>query len=417
MKQKQIVSLFLAVALLLALAMPVCAASPGLSNFKKQAEYTGFSDVPIFSWYEESVKTVCEYGLMAGTDAGLFKPKGEMTLAEGLAIACRLHNIYYGGTGEFEQSSPWFQVYVDYAAKNDILSFTDDPTADFYTGIISKEIFAYLITHALPKDAYKDINHIGFGLIPGVTIYTTYAEEIYQLFNAGILTGSDSSGTFNEDDRITRAEASAILSRVILPDLRKTGSVKARDISVYADPYYFNDKGNLYIDDANRLIYFDVYVGQSVQNSTVTCKSSNESIVTVSSVNRLDDHPANHRMVIIASKEIAGSADLKISDAAGNTATVTVDVSVSQSSANSSSSSQTPQKPQGSGNTTSSNQTTSTTTPPANCNYVINTNTGKFHYSWCKSVAKMSEKNKWYYTGTRDSVINMGYVPCKNCNP
>lgn len=53
----------------------------------------------------------------------------------------------------------------------------------------------------------------------------------------------------------------------------------------------------------------------------------------------------------------------------------------------------------------------------ATSDYIINTNTGKFHYSWCKSVAKMSEKNKWYYTGTRDSVINMGYVPCKNCNP
>lgn len=53
----------------------------------------------------------------------------------------------------------------------------------------------------------------------------------------------------------------------------------------------------------------------------------------------------------------------------------------------------------------------------ATYDYIINTNTGKFHYSWCKSVAKMSEKNKWYYTGTRDSVINMGYVPCKNCNP
>ena len=70
MKRKRIISLFLAVVLLLALAMPVYAASPGLSNFKKQAEYTGFSDIPIFSWYEESVKTVCEYGLMAGTDAG-----------------------------------------------------------------------------------------------------------------------------------------------------------------------------------------------------------------------------------------------------------------------------------------------------------------------------------------------------------
>lgn len=53
----------------------------------------------------------------------------------------------------------------------------------------------------------------------------------------------------------------------------------------------------------------------------------------------------------------------------------------------------------------------------ATYDYIINTNTGKFHYTWCKSVNKMAEKNKWYYTGTRDSVIGMGYVPCKNCNP
>lgn len=52
-----------------------------------------------------------------------------------------------------------------------------------------------------------------------------------------------------------------------------------------------------------------------------------------------------------------------------------------------------------------------------NCNYIINTNTGKFHYTWCSSVKKISEKNKWNYTGTRDSVIKMGYEPCKNCNP
>ena len=53
----------------------------------------------------------------------------------------------------------------------------------------------------------------------------------------------------------------------------------------------------------------------------------------------------------------------------------------------------------------------------ATYDYIINTNTGKFHYTWCKSVSKMAEKNKWYYNGTRDSVVAMGYVPCKNCNP
>lgn len=49
--------------------------------------------------------------------------------------------------------------------------------------------------------------------------------------------------------------------------------------------------------------------------------------------------------------------------------------------------------------------------------YILNTNTHKFHKPGCGSVKKMKEKNKKSYTGTREEVINMGYVPCKNCNP
>ena len=49
--------------------------------------------------------------------------------------------------------------------------------------------------------------------------------------------------------------------------------------------------------------------------------------------------------------------------------------------------------------------------------YVLNTNSKKFHYPSCSSVKQMSEKNKAYYTGTRDEVIAMGYDPCGNCHP
>ena len=49
--------------------------------------------------------------------------------------------------------------------------------------------------------------------------------------------------------------------------------------------------------------------------------------------------------------------------------------------------------------------------------YVLNINTKKFHYPTCSSVDDMKEKNKQIYTGSRDEVINMGYVPCKRCNP
>ena len=49
--------------------------------------------------------------------------------------------------------------------------------------------------------------------------------------------------------------------------------------------------------------------------------------------------------------------------------------------------------------------------------YILNTNTYKFHYSFCSSVDQMSEKNKREYSGTRADVIKQGFVPCKICNP
>ncbi len=49
--------------------------------------------------------------------------------------------------------------------------------------------------------------------------------------------------------------------------------------------------------------------------------------------------------------------------------------------------------------------------------YVLNKNTGVFHYPTCASVRKMSPKNRWNYTGTRQAIIGMGYRPCQNCHP
>lgn len=49
--------------------------------------------------------------------------------------------------------------------------------------------------------------------------------------------------------------------------------------------------------------------------------------------------------------------------------------------------------------------------------YVINVNSGKYHYAWCDSVGRMAEHNKSYYTGASSDIAAMGYVPCENCNP
>ena len=50
-------------------------------------------------------------------------------------------------------------------------------------------------------------------------------------------------------------------------------------------------------------------------------------------------------------------------------------------------------------------------------NYVLNTNTHKFHKENCESVSDIAGSNKEVYTGNREDLINMGYEPCKSCKP
>lgn len=49
--------------------------------------------------------------------------------------------------------------------------------------------------------------------------------------------------------------------------------------------------------------------------------------------------------------------------------------------------------------------------------FVINTNTGKFHKPDCKSVKQMKAKNKEEFSGSRDELIAEGYEPCGSCRP
>ena len=54
---------------------------------------------------------------------------------------------------------------------------------------------------------------------------------------------------------------------------------------------------------------------------------------------------------------------------------------------------------------------------PQPSSYVVNTNTGKFHFPSCRDVNKIKPENYWAYDGTRDDLINQGYSPCGHCNP
>ena len=217
---KKTVSLVFSLLLVASLVSTALAAeSASLSNFKQVNAYESgqFGDVKSNDWFESSVKAAYELGLVKGSSDTTFTPAGSVTVAESLALASRLHSIYHTGSAEFTQGNPWYQVYVDYAIANGIIAdgqFTD------YSSAATRAQFAQILANALDSNALVAINNIE--LIPDVSGSESYSNAVYQLYKAGILTGSNAKGTFNPSSNIQRSEVAAIVTRMANTSARKT---------------------------------------------------------------------------------------------------------------------------------------------------------------------------------------------------
>lgn len=179
-----------------------------------------FSDVPADQWYTDGVKQAFEFGLMNGVSARQFDPQGNVTIAQAITMAARIHSIYTTGSESFMQGDPWYQVYLDYAFQNGIISYA------FYNADVTKNAtraqFAEIFANALPEEALAPANDVVDGAIPDVPMTEAYAAHVYKLYRAGILNGSDVNGTFFPASYITRQEAATIVSRMAESGNRKT---------------------------------------------------------------------------------------------------------------------------------------------------------------------------------------------------
>ena len=199
--------------------------SGSMSNFHRTRAYIPgmFSDVVESMWYgyngDKSVANAYEYNLMSGYPDATFRPAGNMTLAEAITIAVRIHSIYYGGTGEFTLGTVWYQVYVDYAINNDIIGaidFTD------YNKAATRAQMAYIFSRSLPVMEFASQNIVN--TLPDVNSGTPYYDAILMMYKAGVV-GGEGTNAFRPGDNVSRAEAAAIITRVILPASRFSGRV------------------------------------------------------------------------------------------------------------------------------------------------------------------------------------------------
>ena len=161
-----------------------------------------------------------------------------------------------------------------------------------------------------------------------------------------------------------------------------------------------NSYGHPTEDTLSRLRDADVKVFRTDLQGDVICKSDGKSVTFTVEKNADADTLAAAGSKSTDALSAAGSSSAGALSAAGNGSSGSKQSAADEKE------------------TENTRVTESQTTPaPAGTDYILNKNTHKFHYPSCSSVKQMKDKNKAYYTGTRDEVIAMGYDPCKRCNP
>ena len=173
-----------------------------------------FADVPSDSWYYSSVKAAWENNLIDGVTANEFKPNATLTVAQTIKLAAALHQLDRTGEVSLKNGGAnWYDSYVNYAVVNGIIEkdYANYTQAQMNAPVTRGE-FVHIFHGA--EEAYKAINTVADNAIPDVKTTDKFAAEIYELYRAGILTGSDAKGTFHSASTIKRSEAAAILLRM-----------------------------------------------------------------------------------------------------------------------------------------------------------------------------------------------------------
>jgi len=229
-KYKRLTAIIIACVMVLYL-MPISALGATSSNSGTgsieygQPDTAGsFADVSDDAWYKDYVTKAYELGIVKGVSETSFNPDGNVTIAETITLAARIHNIFNGRRTKFEQSEPWYDVYRHYCIDNGIITADVKANIADYNDNAERSFFSAVITNAIPEHAILAINDMEF--LPDVDRSEWWGNNILMLYRAGILTGNDEFGTFNPNTSISRAEMSAVVARIMDPSLRVSFTLK-----------------------------------------------------------------------------------------------------------------------------------------------------------------------------------------------
>ena len=178
-----------------------------------------FSDVSESDWFYSSVAAVFDEGVMAGRPDGSFDPLAPLTRAETVTALSRVACASVGGEGEtfFSDVSggEWYAPYVGWSLSEGLASGYPDGTFRPDEPVTREELAAFVSRFL----GYMGAAAPSSGGVPGRfsdedSVSPWAAPYVTELRDSGIFVG-DENRRFNPASTATRAEASAVLSRLL----------------------------------------------------------------------------------------------------------------------------------------------------------------------------------------------------------
>jgi len=277
--------------LVVALTVATAVSAMGFTKTLTYADGT-FSDVPSTSWYAKEVASAYELGFMNGKAEGQFAPDGNVTVAEAVTMASRVHAIY-NGKEIAKTEGKWYDMYVQYALANGIIA--EGQFENFDRNIMRYEM-AVMFADSMPASYFVAKNDVK--AIPDVNENEEYHDKLLMLYKAGVVMGSTEYGDFLATNSIKRSETAAIINRVALPENRQVKTLKEYDRK---EAKYLIDNFTMVRAVRNRSMIASGWRYENTVNAIVdTEDKSSNSLVDMSN----NGHVAMHRDITTVSKGV-----------------------------------------------------------------------------------------------------------------
>ena len=194
---KRITSLFLTLALCLALTLPAYAQR--------------FGDVPTTHWAYNDIEALATGGLVNGVGDGNFSPDTKFTVSQMAQIIANAQGYDTAAhKGEY-----WYTAAVQHCLDIGCLPNNGAITPANYDVECSRELAVYMLVNGLGIPAGKERNGaITAAYIPDYgQVEMDYRQAVLDAYQYGLLNGVDSNHTFKPKNSLARSEACAILNR------------------------------------------------------------------------------------------------------------------------------------------------------------------------------------------------------------